>query len=203
MAGPYTWDTKSASYRGARGRFVSAREVRDGLDGALEAASHRMRGLAGDLRERRISLADWQTSMAREVKNVHLYSAAAAKGGWNQMTPADYGRAGQRIRAEYAYLNARAVKIASGEQALDGSLERIAAMYGQAARGTYHAVEKLEQEIRGADQERNVRGARDSCAGCLAQTARGWVGIGELVPIGTRDCMTACRCLIEYRNSSV
>lgn len=201
MAGPYTWDARSASYRGARGRFVSAQQVREGLDDALDAASARMRALAVQLRERRITLREWQTAMMREVKNVHLYSAAAAKGGWNQMTPADYGRAGQRIRAQYAFLNARAAKIASGEQKLDGSLDRIAAMYGQAGRGTYHVVERREMEARGNDQERNVRGARDSCPGCLEATARGWVGIGELVPVGERDCMTSCRCRIIYQRT--
>lgn len=199
MRGPYTWDQASFSYRGARGRYVSAKDVRHALDDALDAAGKRMRAHGEALREGRISLAEWQTRMARDIKSVHLYSAAAAKGGWAQMTPADYGRAGQKIRAQYEFLRKRAAAVASGRTPL-GSVPWISALYAQPARGTYHAAEAREMGLRGFTEERNVRDARDSCPGCLAQTDRDWVPLGELVPVGQRDCKGSCRCLITYRN---
>jgi hypothetical protein len=200
MRGPYTWDQASYSYRSkSTGRFVSAQEVRHALDDALDASSKKMRALGAALAERRISLAEWQTGMAREIKSAHLYASAAAKGGWHQMTPADYGRAGQQIRTQYEYLRSRAAAIASGKTPL-GQVGRISALYGQAARATYHTVEGREMGHKGFTEERNVRDARDSCPGCLAQTSREWVPRGELVPVGKRDCKGACRCRIAYRN---
>jgi hypothetical protein len=196
----YVHDARSFSYRNAAsGRYVSDREVRRALDGALSANADRMRGLADALRERRISLAEWQTQMMREIKNVHLWGAAASRGGWAQMTPADYGRAGQRIREQYAFLRARAEAIATGAQALDGSLNARAAMYAHAGRATYHATETREMELRGMTEQRSERDAADSCEDCIEAEALGWQPIGTITPIGERICRAHCRCLFVFR----
>jgi hypothetical protein len=196
----YTYDAKSYSYRHAgSGRFVSSSEVRRAIDGALDANAARMRGLADALRERRISLADWQTQMMREIKNVHLWGAALSRGGWSQMTPADYGRVGQRIRVQYEFLRKRAGAIATGAQALDGSLNARAALYAYAGRATFHATETREMELRGMTEERSVRDAADSCDDCVSAEAQGWQPIGTLPLPGERECRGHCLCSLEFR----
>lgn len=198
------WDTRSARYTDANtGRFVSAARVRQVLDSTLDRAERSIKKATEALRAGRVDLATWQTLMAKEVKSVHLASAALAKGGWAQMTPSTYGAVGARVRGEYAYLRAFAAEVASGAQRLDGTLARRAGLYVQAGRGTYHRVERAEQLRRGRTFERNVLHARDNCIGCLEQTARGWVAIGALVPIGSRDCLTRCRCSVEYRTGEI
>jgi hypothetical protein len=62
------------------------------------------KALAEALRGRQVSLADWEVGMRRVVKNTHLNAIALERGGWANMTPADYGRAGQIIREQYGYL---------------------------------------------------------------------------------------------------
>lgn len=207
MRGPYTWDQRSYSYRGANGRFVSAREVRGAIDGALESAQAEMRTLSQSLQAGRISLADWQAGMQRQIKSVHLYSAAAAKGGWDRMTPADFGRVGRHLaqgpaggEGQYQYLRRFAADIASGKQPLDGRFLARVDLYAQSGRATYHETERREMQVRGFTEERNVLGVADHCPGCLRETGRGWVGIGEIVRIGGRDCRTRCRCALSYRN---
>jgi hypothetical protein len=199
MPGPYRYSDAAYAYVDARGRFLSSREVREALDGALASVTARTRALAVDLRERRISLADWQLGMMREMKAAHLYGAAAARGGWQNMTPADYGRVGQQLRQQYEYLRAFGADILSGKQRMDGTLASRAELYGQSGRVTYHEVEKREMQVRGRTEERNVRHPSDHCEGCQRETARGWVPLGSLAPVGSRDCRTRDRCTIEYR----
>ena len=199
MRGPYTYDARAYSYRDGAGRFVSDRQVREALDGALDAHTKTVRALGESLRAGRISVAEWQTGMARAIKNAHLYSAAAARGGWQNMTPADYGRAGQKIRAQYGYLRDFAAQIVDGRQPLDGRFLQCVDLYGQSGRVTYHATERREMEVRGMTEERNVLHPSDHCPGCVDESARGWVPIGSLVPIGSRDCRTRDRCTVAYR----
>lgn len=196
----YLWDARAGRYRDARTRrYVSEARVRLWLDEALENAEKRVDALASALRSGSVDLVTWQIRMARKIKNVQLYSAAAVKGGWAQLSPADLGRVGQSVRAQLEYLNRFAQQIKRGEQALDGRLNLRARQYANSGRQLYHRIERLEKETRGFTQERNLRYAGDSCAGCVEQTARGWVKIGTLVPVGQRLCRGACKCLPQYR----
>lgn len=195
----FRWNEKAARYVGAGGRFVSRLVVRAALDRALDARSAVVRALSGQLRDRRITLAEWETRMMAEVKAAHLYSAAAAKGGWAQMTQADYGRVGAAVRDQYGYLRRFGRQIASGEQPLDGVFLARAEMYGQAGRKTHHEFERREMELRGMNEERNVLGVADHCDQCVGETQRGWVPIGTLKPVGARTCVTRCKCTIQYR----
>jgi hypothetical protein len=199
--GGFTWDAPSGRYRGAGGRYVTHAQVRAWLDAALDSAGERMAALSTQLQSGAIDLITWQIRMAREVKNVQLYSAAAAKGGWAQLSLADLGRVGQSVRAQLEYLNDFAREIRTGKQALSGILGRVR-LYAQSGRPTYHRTERAEMQVRGYDQERSVRYAGDSCVGCVREAAREWVPIGALVPVGQRTCRSNCRCMVAYRKSN-
>lgn len=196
----YTYDPRTGRYRDrSTGRLVPRTQVRAWLDVALDRASDRIAALARQLRARQIDLVSWQVRMAREVKNVQLYSAAMAKGGWAQLSPADLGRVGQAVQVQLRFLNRFAQQIKTGEQAKDGRLEMRARLYAQAGRALFHRVERLDMEVRGMTEEASVRHASDSCGDCVEAEALGWVPIGTLVPVGSRECKGNCRCEIEYR----
>jgi hypothetical protein len=72
-------------------------------------------------------------------------------------------------------------------------------MYSEAGRNTFHHVERQEMEIRGMTEERSVKDERDSCDECVEQDALEWQPIGEAVPIGERECLTRCKCSMDYR----
>lgn len=162
-----------------------------------------MRDLTQALAEGRLSLASWQASMMAEVKAAHLVAATLAHGGWNRMDQSALGWTGQRVRSQYAYLRDFAAQIASGRQKLDGTALARATMYAEAARSTHRAALTRLARQRGENQERNVLGAADHCAGCLSATAQGWVPIGTLVPCGSRNCLGRCHCYLIYRESPV
>lgn len=198
--GGFTWDPRTARYR-LNGRFVSRRQIRLWLDGALDATAARMARMAEDLRARRVDLVTWQVRMAREVKNVQLYSAAAAKGGWAQLSPSDLGRVGQSVQAQLRWLNTFAQQVRTGKQPPDGRMVERARMYGQSGRQVFDRTYRAEMVVRGYTEERSVRHRGDSCVGCVEEAAKGWVPIGVIVPIGQRQCLSRCRCLAEYRKA--
>jgi hypothetical protein len=196
----FTWNEGSQRYRDARsGRWVKRDEVRRGLDTALDRSRNEVQRISRQLVNGQVSLADWQISIAKELKSMHLASASLAKGGWAQMTQSDYGRTGARIKAEYGYFATFAQQVKDGTQALDGSLVSRANLYAQSPRGTYHAVEESGMIGAGKTQYRNVLASAEHCEGCLAETAKGWVSIGVLKPIGSRQCLANDRCALEYR----
>ena len=118
----------------------------------------------------------WRNEMMQEIKMSHLANAAAAKGGWDQMSQADYGRAGQAIRAQYDYLNKFAQQVADGEQKLDGTLTRRAQMYAEAGRDTYEATVKAERKKRGLMQVRSVLHPGRPLPGVFRRDGKGLCG---------------------------
>ena len=134
---PYRWEPNagvSGRYRDtSTGRYVQGAAVRRELDRYLDN-SDPAKALAEALRGRQLSVADWEVAMRRHVKNVNLNAIALERGGWANLTPADFGRVGQIVREQYAYLKGFAADIASGKQRLDGTLGTRAKLYSQAAR---------------------------------------------------------------------
>lgn len=197
----YRWNRNAGRYVDGRGRFVQRAAVRAELDQALIAAKARMLGVSDSLRAGGISLPDWFAEMRQMVKQVQLYSAAAAKGGWAQLAPADFGRIGGLVREQYKFLANFAREIADGLP-LDGRFLRRVALYGEAGRRTYHRTEDIEMEARGMNEERSVLHPADHCDDCPAEAAKGWVPIGTLIPIGERACRGGCKCTKEFRRAA-
>lgn len=196
---PFTWDKKTGRYRRPDGTFVSNREVQLVIDRILERQLREAREMAVALRNGSISLTVWRQAMRDMIKNVHLYSAAAAKGGWGQLSQADYGRIGNIVRKEYRYLERLARGLNNETVPMDGTFIVRSVMYAEAGRDTYYQVMRAAMQAAGFRQERNIRTATESCSGCIAESARGWVPIGRLTPIGRRRCLRKCRCFLEFR----
>lgn len=195
----FRWSAKTGQYVRANGQFVPRTEVRRAIDKALDAEKARALDLSNALRSGSISLEKWRAEMRDIIKNVHLYSASAASGGWAQLSQADYGRIGQIIRGEYGFLEKFAQGIARGTVPLDGNFLQRALQYAEAGRDSYHQTERASARRAGKREERNILHPADHCGGCLGESARGWVKIGQLIPIGRRICRRKCRCSLRFR----
>jgi hypothetical protein len=198
----WRYDEAAGRYRASSGRFLPASTIRQYLDRTIKNHRRVIDELTEQFRGRDITLGQWERGMRVELKQIHVYSALMAKGGRAQLTQSDYGVIGRRVRDEYEALRARADAVTTGTQAPDGSLAQRARMYANAGRGTFHVIERRDMERRGYAFERNVLGPTDHCAGCVAETARGAVPIGNLVPVGSRTCLTNCQCRIEYERAA-
>ncbi len=198
----YLWNEAAHTYIDRKtGRFVSRQAVRDQLDNVIDASSQVMRAISQQLRDGDISLAEWQTQMMQQIKTTHLASGAMQRGGWQQMTQADFGRVGQIVRREYGFLRTLAEDIASGKQKLDGTLARRAGLYGQQGRPTSLAFWDSTAAQRGFDEERSVLQPAEHCTECISEDAKGFQPLGQMIPIGSRICRSNDRCLKEFRNS--
>jgi len=197
---PYRWEPTagvSGRYRDERGRFVASSTVRRELDRYLDTADP-AKALAEALRGRQVSLADWEVGMRRVVKNTHLNAIALERGGWANLTPSDYGRAGQIIREQYGYLRGFANDIASGKQRLDGTLGVRAHLYSQAGRNSYYRS-KAENISDRVTHQRSIRGKRDSCWQCVELDRKVFRIDDSSFPLpGRRVCNHNCGCHVEY-----
>ena len=180
-----------------------SRRLYDSLDDLEEQGA----SLAWHLRDGRITLQQYETGMMQLIKRSHLVNSTLAKGGWNQMSQADFGRVGGHVGAQYRYLRARVQAIKNGTQPVDGRLANISRQYVRMSRRTFSKTMGEEMEERGYDKERRVLSKfADHCRtkerpGCVDIASRGWQPIGTLPLIGEAQCLGGCRCRFEYRNS--
>jgi hypothetical protein len=199
----YAWQPNAGTtgrYRDrATGKFVSELSVRGDLDKYIDAKNKGLDALTNQLRNREISLADWQLQMRAEIKSAHLNAAMVARGGRDQMTPADWGRTGRELRNQYEYLDKWAADIASGKVKLDGRANVRAQLYGDASRSTYEQNRRAVASVNGYTQERRILHAAESCVDCLEYAGLGWQPIGTLPRIGESQCRSNCRCTFEYQ----
>jgi hypothetical protein len=198
---PFVWSEGQQRYRdAATGRYVAQRTINGAVDQVINSASQRLTDLTQQLQAGAITLATWQLAMVAELKPLHLGAAAIGRGGWTQMTPSDWGWTGSVLRRQYGFLRAFAHDIATGHQPLDGRLLVRVRLYAQSARATQREMMRRTAMLIGKTEERNVLGAADRhCRACKDCTSYGWVPIGTLLPIGSRTCLSNCRCMIEFR----
>jgi hypothetical protein len=194
----YTWDATAGRFRGPGGRYVAQSAIDGLLHQMVTQSAADMNALTKQLAAGSVTLQEWQAAMRDEIKSSQLAAAALAKGGWEQMTPADFGRVGQSVRISYQHLQTFAQQLATGSIPLDGRVPRRAELYPLSARSMYDKQQRAGMVARGMTHERNVLSGSEHCDGCVAETDRGWVPIGELVPVGSRDCLSRCRCSVDY-----
>lgn len=198
---PFVWSESASRYRDATtGRFVPTQQINNAVETVIRSAADRMVGFSQQLQEGTLSLSQWQAAMINELKPLHVGAAAIGRGGWAQMSQSDYGWTGQKLRAQYAFLNNFAHDIAVGTQPMDGRLLNRTAMYAAAARGTQREMARRTGQMIGRQEERNVLGASDRhCSQCVSCSSQGWVPIGTLPAIGSRICVSMCKCTIQTR----
>lgn len=195
----YGWNPDAGRYFNLKtGKFVSFIDVRNALELNISVSQANMHTLTEKLIARTISLDQWQLGMMQEIKLAHVSAAAAARGGWAQMTPADWGAVGQQIRVQYDYLRNFAAEIASGKQLLNGSALVRADLYGQAARGTFEEMRRRMAELDDMEEEIRILGEADHCADCLSSAGH-WEPLGTLPRIGDSQCITHCHCRFRFR----
>lgn len=198
----FAWDEASGRYRDLQnGRFVSRGKARGLLDAYTDRISDRAAGLSEKLARGEISVGEWETGMRGLIKRTHAVHAAAARGGWERMTPSDWGRVGSVVKEQYRYLRSFSADVALGVVPRTGALAVRARLYAEAGRRSHFDTERRLMVGRGYVEERSVLGVADHCAGCESAAAQGWQPIGSLPPIGERDCLVRCRCHFDYRRA--
>lgn len=203
----FGWNEAAGRYMDlTTGRFVSFADVNAALELQVINSEMNIAAVTEQLRAGTINLAEWQLAMEQEIKVIHTASAASARGGWAQMTQADWGWVGQRVRVQYQYLNNFAAQIANGQQPLNGRALQRAKMYAQAGRSTFQEMRRRYTRIyKGAVTEARVLTPNaehceggDNRPGCIELANMGRVPVGTLPPIGAAQCLTFCQCTFRF-----
>jgi hypothetical protein len=198
------WDSKAMRFRAESGRFVRKSAVTDAVESAIAETAKRLKSLSTRLQTGEISVSQWVLEARDTIKAHHTLLGGIANGGKAQMSPADWGKVGSQTKFQYEKLQAFAREIRAGMPLGKKFLNRIT-LYAEAGRSTYWAMHTRAHERAGFDEEMNVLSVSEHCEGdgsCRAETSRGWVKIGSLIPVGSRLCRARDRCAIEYRKAA-
>lgn len=191
----YAWDDRLHNYVDlATGRMVPRQVLQDLLRTVVDGSERRL-GLLGRLyADGTLTGRQFYELMAREVKLSTNVATALAKGGWQNVTQAEWGANGAQCRAEYGRLREFVRAVENGELSA-AQIEARAKLYGNTAYRRYWELEQTAQRARGRTLMR-IRTVGDDrvCPACVAEEARGWQEIGGWhVPLHA-----GCRCDEEY-----
>lgn len=198
-ASRYEYSESLGRYRDTRtGRFVPQARITSLLNRQTTITQREMNAVSQQLMEGKIDLNDWRMEMREHLRTIHSAQAAAANGGFDRMTQADWGRVGGKLRYQYERLDLMASQIQYGAQPLDGRMMQRVRMYAQSGHATYEETRRDAERERGMSLERRVLGAAEHCDDCVEYSAEGWQPLGTLPRIGDSVCMTNCKCHFEF-----
>ena len=199
MARPLEFNANVVRFRDPdTGRWITRDQVRTWLDKYIIASQAAVQAASLAYRSGTMSLADWQAVLRDETKDAHLVAEALARGGWKQLTHADFGRVGQRVRVQYRFLADFTAQLRDGTARLDGSFLARAKMYIASARAAFYASQGEVLANAGYTHERSLLAPAEHCQECIDEAAKGWSPIGSLKPIGSRTCLANDACHMVY-----
>jgi hypothetical protein len=193
----FQWSKKQGRYQYKNGKPVKEEILGKWLHEAVENNQKKIGQLTQDLIDKKINVAEWATSMKDEIRAGHRMAAHLAH--CPNLSRSQVGRLGAAVRAQYGYLDNFANQIENEEVDLASALILRAQMYPEAIWATWQNEIAVGQKDRGYSLYKSVLGAARHCDSCLKESDRGWVKIGELIPIGSRECLSRCRCHFEFK----
>lgn len=198
----YVWDSRlrGGRYRvvlpsGKLGKIVSASSIAQDLRTLHAITAAQYAAMVGGVFSGEIAMATFQLAMMAELKSLHVAMSALGAGGWNKAGPDTWGRAGNRLRREYAFL-AGFVNDLKNNRLSETEARSRAELYADNAYGAFWKEYSRTQKAGGITEERLIVIPDERlCPICSAAADRGWIEVGTLdVPQHLR-----CRCEKDYR----
>lgn len=198
----FLWERNTARYRDtSNGRFVARTRINSLMEQQVATSEQRMAQIVQGVADKSIAPSIAQEAMRDEMRRLVLANNALGKGGLEQLTFRDYGRAGQQLRDTYARITNLVDGVERGEVTIPQAMNRIQG-YVSEARQQYFAAQRDATLATGRQiEERRVLNAKESCNGCITYAAMGWQPAGTLPLPGEGDtqCGVHCLCSLEQR----
>jgi hypothetical protein len=185
------------------GRPVAAQIVKAAADAASNQSRFSLFDAASKMARGEMDVPAWIVEHDRGLKVLHGVESALGRGGFDQMTPADWGKAADRVANQYGYSRAFAEEVAAGKYGKPGSLDfsergvlaRVQ-QYANAGRCTYeNAVTDNAKDRLGHTYAARVLANVSHCGDCEDVAARGWIEISSYPEIGSDQCRSNCACV--------
>lgn len=195
----WSYDPISGRYRGENGRFLSQKAIEALIDGRVNKLSTQLKDFTNRLIDGSITIDQWQGSVREALKPAHIQATMVGAGGKAAISQADYGRIGQKLRAEYAYLQKFASGLLANSISPPMALARIG-LYAESVRASFWEGTAIRQGRQGYSLMQRILDSQAAhCQDCLFYSAKGVVSIGSLPLPGQRcECRSRCRCRIQY-----
>lgn len=194
----YTWDPVKRRYRDKRGHLVRLAVILAWVKRATEKAKKDFLKLAQRLIDGEITDREFQVEMGRRISASHRAMAVIAAGGLLALTGPMRRRLADLVTMQLAYFLRFASQIQQG-RVTPAQIANRASMYGDALYSTYQNLVTAREEGGGARYARRIAKMDDgTCEGCGDQHRKGWQKIEDILPIGDAECLSNCRCVIEY-----
>jgi hypothetical protein len=199
MDAAWSYDRNSGRYRDEKGRFLSQASVEKLVDARIDKLEGSLKRITRMLSNGNITLDQWEASVREAIKGAHIQAAIVGYGGKDQMGSGEYGRIGQRLRSEYAYLQGFARDLLDRRISYPMATARVS-LYAQSVRGSYWQGTELRKQQQGYGLMRRILDPQaQHCQDCLDHAARGIAPIGSLPMPGQRcACRARCKCRVEY-----
>jgi hypothetical protein len=194
----WSYDRSIGRYRDEKGKFLSQASVEKLVDARIGKLDGTLKRVTRMLSSGNITLDQWEQSVREAIKSAHIQAAIVGYGGDN-MGSGEYGRIGQRLRGEYAYLQGFALDLLEQRISAPMALARIG-LYAQSVRGSYWQGAELRKQQQGYGlMERVLDAQARHCSDCLRYARAGRVSIGTLPLPGQRcECGANCKCSVRY-----
>lgn len=200
----WSYDANLGRYRRPSGQFMSQKAVMALVDGRIDKLGQQLRRFTKMLADGNITIDQWQGSVREAIKAAHIQATVLGHGGKSGMGSAEYGRIGQRLRAEYTYLQGFARDILGGRVSTPMALARVQ-LYAESVRSSYWEGAGIRQGKQGYSLMRRILDPQaQHCDDCVRYAKAGMVPLGSLPMPGQRcECRARCRCSVEYKRGTV
>jgi hypothetical protein len=175
---------------------VINRVVNRQVQATKEVPTSELRRATSQLYGGRITLEQWQTVVAYELKDAHLAQAMLAVGGKNNLSPATLSRLRDTLRKEYGFLNQFAIDIKSGSVSEAQALARVN-QYAKASQQSYYREYAMLRTGRFVNWDVNPG---ENCSGCLdmqSQNPHDAATMTKFPGSGDTPCRGNCNCTLS------
>lgn len=192
----YAWDKRLNRYVDLEsGKMIARAKIQALLTEVTQDSANTVGRLAESVIKGELTPRQFYEAAQITLKHLHNANAALAVGGWDRMTPSDWGRNGGILRSEYRHLAEFTRQISAGELSEKQIVAR-AKTYVDSAFSRYWKLDREMQKRNGKKQER-LRTVGDElvCEICIATEKSGWQPIGTVA----LPQHIGCRCGLDYR----
>ena len=196
----YVWDEEDQEYEDEEGNVVTEAALLALINLLAGKVSKRLSRIIAAEREGSVDPRTSQGKAEHEIRMSHRMMAALGAGGLRQLTETQKAQADRTVMREQTYWVRLSMSV---NTVSDAEAEARAAQYGSATYQSFQHAAIQAHAAAGYDEARRIleHGAAH-CEGCVEAANAGWVPVDQLLPIGDADCLSNCRCSVDYRQSS-
>ena len=166
-------------------RFLAFATVEGLMEKSLDAFHKEADTLSALIADKAMPVGEWEAGMQAVVRRAYEANCILARGGLAQVTDEDREKIHELLEFQFERLDRFAGQIVDEHwTAKGGAIRRRADMYVNSARQIFWYIETQNQKEIGGKWERWVLiggvGDENTCADCIALSAKGWVELGTL-----------------------